>query len=58
MAGLNQVPIADFRREGLLSVVTYENGTKGLVNYGYEPADAEGITVPARSYAVRKEGGT
>ncbi len=58
MAGLNQVPIADFRREGLLSVVTYENGTKVLVNYGYEPADAEGITVPARSYAVRKEGGT
>ncbi len=56
LGDLNRVPITDFRREGDLSVVTYENGRQVFVNYGYTDAEADGTTVPGRSYLVRKEG--
>lgn len=37
-----------------LSVTVYEDGTSVLVNYGSEPAEIMGITVDARSYAVKE----
>ena len=38
-----------------LSCTEYEDGTKVYVNYGYEDADAEGVTVPARDYLVVRD---
>ncbi|MBQ9120547.1 MAG: hypothetical protein IJY09_10940 [Lachnospiraceae bacterium] len=35
---------------------TYEDGTKVYVNYNYSAADAEGISLEARSYQVKKGG--
>ena len=35
-----------------LSVTEYADGTRVYVNFGYEDAAAEGITVPARDYQV------
>lgn len=35
-----------------LSCTTYEDGTKVYVNYGYTDQEADGVTVPARDYAV------
>jgi hypothetical protein len=37
-----------------LSVTEYEDGTKVYVNYGYEEADADGVSVPARDYLVQR----
>ena len=56
LGDLNRVPITDFRREGSVSVVTYENGRQVFVNYGYAEAETDCVKVPARSYLVRKEG--
>ncbi|MCR4587907.1 MAG: hypothetical protein K5682_05815 [Lachnospiraceae bacterium] len=37
-----------------LSCTTYADGTKVYVNYDYEDATADGITVPARDYLVMR----
>lgn len=39
---------------GTLSCTTYADGTKVYVNYDYEDAEADGLTVPARDYLVVK----
>ena len=38
-----------------LSRTEYEDGTKVYVNYGYEDAEADGVTVPARDYLVVRD---
>lgn len=35
-----------------LSLTEYEDGTKVYVNYGFEDATADGVTIPARDYLV------
>ncbi len=57
MQGLNACRITDCRRDVHVAVTTYEDGTRVYVNYGYEPAEKDGHTIPARDYlVVRKEG--
>ncbi len=56
MKGMNRLRITDTVRDGLLAVTVYEDGTRVYVNYGYEPLTADGLTVPARDYLVRKGG--
>lgn len=58
MAGLNAQEMVDHQilaRD--VVVTTYANGAKVYVNYTYAAYEAEGVTVPARSYiVVGKEG--
>lgn len=37
---------------GELAVTVYENGTKVYVNYGYNTVEYDGVSVPARDFAV------
>ncbi len=56
MTGLNSLKITG--HEYLSSQVTktvYENGTSVLVNYSMQDFECDGITVPARDYAVVRE---
>ena len=54
MRGLNTLKIVDhYLISDKLTVTQYENGTKVYVNYSAEAIEAEGVTVPARSYFVK-----
>jgi len=53
--GLFDQPITGHVRRGDVAVTTYANGARIAVNYGAEPADADGVTVPARGF-IRIEG--
>lgn len=53
--GLFDQPIIGHVRRGDVAVTTYANGARIAVNYGAEPADADGVTVPARGF-IRIEG--
>jgi hypothetical protein len=56
MQGLNTVPIVGHQAlTDKVKVTEYENGAKVYVNYDAEDFQAEGVTIPARSYLV--EGG-
>ena len=35
-----------------VSCTVYKDGTKVYVNYSYNPASVDGVTVPARDYKV------
>ena len=53
MAGLNQIAIDDHELLAKdVAVTTYADGRKVYVNYSTAPYEAEGVTVPARSYIV------
>lgn len=57
MAGLNQLAITDHEilaRD--VAVTTYEDGRQVWVNYTSAPYEADGVTVPARSYIVTGKG--
>lgn len=57
MAGLNGLRIVNCGRTDHLAVTEYEDGTAVYINYGYDKAMQNGVTVPARDYmVVRKEG--
>lgn len=48
--GLFDQPITLHSRIDGLAVTTYADGTRIVVNYGDEPAQLEGITIPARGF--------
>lgn len=53
MAGLNRVRIVGHESPARgIAVTRYENGAQVLVNYTGQDYDADGVTVPARSYRV------
>ncbi len=57
MRGINDQRIVDHRyidRE--VTCTEYENGVRVYVNFSYEDAEAEGVSVPARSYVTVREG--
>lgn len=56
MAGLNDQLITDHRIIGEARLTTYENGTRIYVNYGWEEAVLDGVTIPARNYVIVKGG--
>jgi hypothetical protein len=37
-----------------VSVTTYENGDRVIVNYGKTDAAVEGVTVPAQSFTIKE----
>lgn len=56
MAGLNGLLITDHRISGDVRCTTYEDGTRIYVNYGWENAVLDGVTIPARDYVVMRGG--
>lgn len=56
MAGLNGLLITNHRISGDLRCTTYEDGTRIYVNYGWENAVLDGVTIPARDYVVMRGG--
>lgn len=56
MAGLNGQIITDHRISGEARCTTYEDGTRIYVNYGWEEAILDGVTVPARDYVIMRGG--
>ena len=56
MAGLNDQLITDHRIDGEARMTTYEDGTRVFVNYGWEEAVLDGVTVPARDYVIQRGG--
>lgn len=54
MSGTFNQQMVGHDRMGELTVTEYENGTRVYVNYGYQDAEADGLTVPARSYIVKE----
>ena len=54
-AGLNQQRIVSHEQlSDFLTVTGYADGTKVYVNYGSSACTENGITVPARGYAVER----
>ncbi len=53
---IKDLTITDYSVSGNLSVTTYSDGTRVLVNYGDSEATAEGVTVAARGFTVVKDG--
>ena len=37
-----------------VTCTTYADGTKVYVNYGFEDAEVDGVTIPSRDYKVTK----
>ncbi len=56
MAGLNGLLITDHQILGDARSTTYEDGTRIYVNYGWEDAVVDGVTIPARDYVVMRGG--
>lgn len=54
-AGLNNQKITGHKRlTNTLTVTAYEDGTRVYVNYGERDAQADGVTVAARTYRIAK----
>ena len=57
MRGLNNQRITDHAYlADTVTCTVYEDGTRVLVNFGYENFEADGRAVPARSYTVVRKG--
>ena len=54
MAGTFSQVMVDHQRTGNLAVTEYENGIRVYVNYGYTAIEADGLSIPARSYMVKE----
>ena len=54
MSGTFNQVMTDHDRIGQLAITEYENGVRVYVNYGYTDAEADGLTIPARSYTVKE----
>ena len=55
MSGTFDQEMVAHERTGSVTMTAYANGTRVYVNYGYEDAAADGLTIPARSYLTAKE---
>ena len=54
MSGTFNQKMTGHNRIGDLTITEYENGARVYVNYGYQDAEADGVTIPARSYTVKE----
>jgi len=53
---LNGLQITDHKIQGEVRCTTYEDGTCVYVNYGWDDAQMDGVTVPARDWMLKKGG--
>ena len=54
LSGTFNQKMTGHERIGDVTITTYENGIRVYVNYGYEEASVDGVTIPARSYTAKE----